>query len=238
MSLLDKTQVISTLGECMQFMAPANGGSIPDVNSDEYAQWQTAIQLKQEEASKRGFWRRLLTSDILQLRTGDTSVTLPTRFQRPNGLYSLVVDGVELCDPDRRDADDQSILVEMINDPTDEEFGLWRVTFAVPTAADQDAPIYYFATPPTPVESTDKLILPGDMVAFGAMIELFRTSNLVGSEDDAKQEYENRLQTYLNMEMLPGRSELLTFTRNPSKKNFTRSARRQYMIRPNRNGGF
>jgi hypothetical protein len=74
------------------------------------------------------------------------------------------------------------------------------------------------------------------MVAFGAMIELFRTSNLVGSEDDARNEYEQRLQTYLNMEMLPGRSELLTFTRNPGHKNYTHLARRQYAIRKDRIG--
>lgn len=217
----------------MTFMAPNAGGAVPSVDTDEYNQWRTLIQIKQEEAARRGFWRRLLTKDILSLREGDTEVTLPTRFQRANALYILSVAGVDLGDPDRiRETDDtQSAVPQMINDPDDEEFGLWKIIFNTAIAADEEAVIWYWATPPKPVDPTDKLLLPGDMVAFGALSEVFRSTNLEGSQDDARNEYENRLLSYLSLEMIPPRNELLTFTSNPRRINRTANARLQYQTR-------
>ena len=222
-----KQQVIETLSNVLSFMAPSLGGSVPSDNSDEYADWVRSIQTKYEEASRRGFWRRLLTKAELELTEGDTEVLLPINFQRANGLYILYVDGVDLADPDR-ELDDQDIWAEVINDPDDEDFGRWRLTFSKPVASTQTAPIWYFASPPIPNQASDKILLPGDMIAYGAMSEIFRHTNLEGSLDDARIEYENRLNTYLAMEEIPERHRLLTFTTNPQKINRSARAKSQY----------
>lgn len=217
----------------MNFIAPNAGGTIPDSNTPEYALWLLSIQTKYEEAARRGFWRRLLVKDTLSLREGDEAVTLPIQFTRANALYILAVGGVDLCDPDR-EPDGQSVFAQQITDPEDEEFGLWQLNFQVPVEADEEAIIWYFSTPPIPVDSTDKVLLPGDMIAFGALKEIFRATNLPGSQDDARDEYENRLNTYLALEMIPPRNELLTFTTNPRKTDRTVLARAQYSRRPGR----
>lgn len=216
-----------TVSDIMALMAPSAGGAVPDVNSEEYTQWLLFIQTKYEEASRRGFWRRLLKKSTLSLTEGDTEVLLPVDFQRANGLYILYVDGVDLCDPDR-EPDGQGIFAEVITDHNDADFGRWRLTFAEPVANTQTAPIWYFCTPPKPTEAADKLLLPGDMIAFGALSEVFRTTNLEGSQDDARIEYENRLSTYLAMEMIPPRNEILKFTTNPRGVDRLRLAKSRY----------
>ncbi len=221
------TQFIQTVSDIMSLMAPSAGGVIPDVDSEEYAQWLLFIQTKYEEASKRGFWRRLLKKGELTLAVDDESVLLPIDFQRANSLYICYIGGVDLSDPDR-EPDDQSIFVEMITDSTDLNFGRWRLTFSTPIETAEVAPIWYFCTPPKPEEGTDKVLLPGDMIAYGALSEVFRTTNLEGSQDDARTEYENRLAGYLSMEMIPGRGELLTFATNPSRVDRLVRARSRY----------
>lgn len=225
--MLEQSQRLQTLQDVLNFMAPSLGGSVPDENSEEFSQWLLAIQVKYEEASRRGFWRRLLTKDTVSLTEGDESIMLPARFQRANSLYIFYVDGVDLADPDRT-PDDQDIFAEQINDPDDLNFGRWRITFSTPVEETQTAPIWYFATPPFPEDLTDKILLPGDMVAYGAMSEIFRHTNLEGSLDDARIEYENRLATYLAMEEIPERNKLLTFVTNPKGLNRTDLARQQY----------
>lgn len=229
------SQVISTLGDVMSFMAPNLGGSIPAVDSEEYDAWKLAIQVKYEEAARRGFWRRLLVKDTLSLREGDESITLPTQFQRPNALYILSVAGEDLADPDRvMTEDSQTVFAQQITDPDDEEFGLWQLNFKTPIAEDEESVIWYWALPPMPTEAVDKLLLPGDMIAFGAMSEIFRSTNLEGSQDDARIEYENRMNNYLALEMIPPRNELLTFSSNPGNINRTARARAQYQFGRNR----
>lgn len=228
------TQYISTVSEIMSLMAPSAGGVIPDENSEEYAQWLLFIQLKYEEASKRGFWRRLLKKGTLTLTDGLTEILLPVDFQRPNSLYIAYIGGVDLADPDRV-YDGQGIFVEMVTDDTDEDFGKWKLTFTTAVEA-ESAPIWYFSTPPKPTLSTDKVLLPGDMIAFGALSEVFRTTNLEGSQDDARSEYENRLNGYLAMEMIPARHELLQFVSNPSQTDRLVRARNRYTVRPSRLG--
>lgn len=227
-------QYNETVSAIMNLMAPSAGGVVPDVDSEEYAQWLLFIQMKYEEASRRGFWRRLLKKSTLTLTEGDTEVYLPVDFQRANGLYILYVDEVDLCDPDRV-PDDQGIFAEIDTDVYEEDgvtpnanFGRWRLTFTAEIEATQDAPIWYFCTPPKPTAATDKVLLPGDMIAFGALAEVFRTTNLEGSQDDARNEYENRISTYLAMEMIPPRNEILTFATNPSHIDRTVQARNRY----------
>lgn len=225
-------QVISTVSDAMDFIAPNAGGAVPDASSAEYAQWLQALQLKQEEAARRGFWRSLLVTDTLSVIEGDESVLLPDQFQRANALYIFGMEGdeVDLADPDRLplNSDSQTIFLQKITDPEDTDFGLWQANFKTPITVAQDITIWYWATPPKPVDPDDKFLLPGDMVAFGAMTEIFRTKNLPGSQDDARIEYENRLETYLGLEMIPPRNELLSFSTNPQKINRTKAARLQW----------
>jgi len=212
--MLSVGQYNETISDIMNIMAPSSGGSVPDANSEEYGQWLLFIQMKYEESSRRGFWRRLLKKSTLSLTAGSVEVLLPIDFQRANGLYILFVDGIDLCDPDR-EADDQGIFAEVISTIGDVNFGRWRLTFIKPISKTVAAPIWYFSTPPKPTASTDKLLLPGDMIAFGALSEVFRTTNLEGSQDDARAEFENRLSVYLAMEMIPARNEILKFVTNP-----------------------
>lgn len=229
----EKTQFIETVSDVMKYMASFAGGVVPDENTDQYDNWLGYIQTKYEEASKRGFWRRLLTKDYLSLTAEDTEAYLPIRFQRPNSLYVLVVDGVDIADPDRV-PDEQDIFVELDNDPDSVNYGKWKVSFKTPIATTQEALIWYFSTPPKPTASTDKILLPGDMVAYGALSEHFRSSHLVGSQDDARQEYENRINTYLATEMIPARHELVKFVTNPQQIDRLKKARNQYAIRTDR----
>lgn len=229
-----KTQFTETVGDIMSLMAPSAGGTIPDEDSEEYAQWLLFIQMKYEEASKRGFWRRLLKKDYVELTEGDTQVYLPIDFQRPNSLYIAYIGGVDLSDPDR-EPDGQGIFVEMDTDPFEEDdttpntnFGRWRMTFTEEIGETETAPIWYSSTPPKPVEATDKVLLPGDMIAFGALAEVFRTTNLAGSQDDARQEYENRMNGYLALEMVPSRGEILSFVTNPAVVDRLVRARRRW----------
>lgn len=229
-----KGQYLDTVGGIMNLMAPSAGGVIPDVDSEEYAQWLLFIQTKYEEASKRGFWRRLLKKGEIELTEGDTEVYLPVDFQRANSLYICFVDDVDLCDPDR-EPDGQGIFAEIDTEPLEDDdttpnanFGKWRLTFTEEVAETQEAPIWYFCTPPMPEEDTDKVLLPGDMIAYGALSEVFRTTNLEGSQDDARTEFENRLSGYLAMEMIPPRNEILQFVTNPSGVDRLARARNRY----------
>lgn len=237
MALTNEPQFIGDVADVMAVIAPNAGGTIPDADSEEFAQWLLAIQMKYEEASRRGFWRRLLTKELIPLREDDTEIFLPDRFQRANSLYILAINNIDLMDPDRI-PDGQSAIPQLINDPEDEDFGKWKVVLERPITAEEtaeDAILWYWATPPKPNASEDIILLPGDMIAFGAMIEIFRAKNLPGSQDDARVEYENRLATYLAMESIPPRGELLTFVTNPRRIDRTRLARAQYTSRPNRN---
>jgi len=234
--MTENNQFLETISDIMGFIAPNAGGSIPSEDSDEYNTWLTAIQVKYEEASRRGFWRRLLTKDTISLTVDDEDVLLPTRFQRANSLYIFAVDGVDWADPDR-EPDDQSVFAQMITDYNDNDFGNWQLNFQTPIAETDTATIWYFATPPKPTESTDKVLLPGDMIAFGAMSEIFRTTNLEGSQDDARIEYENRMETYLGIETIPSRNDILKFQGNPRGWDYTARAKNQYANRPGRTGG-
>lgn len=228
-------QVLQTLSDILSFIAPSAGGAVPDITSTEYADWVRFVQVKQEEASRRGFWRRLLTRSDLVLAKGATSVLLPIQFQRANSLYICYVDGADLGDPDR-EPDSQGIFAQMITDPADANFARWQLTFTTGIATAQTAPFWFFAEPPIPTLPTDKVLLPGDMIAYGAMAEIFRTTNLEGSQDSATQEFENRLSTYLSMEMIPGKNELLTFDTNPRGVNRSLLARNRYRTRVDRVG--
>lgn len=228
-------QMLSTLSDVLSFMAPSLGGAVPSEDSDEYTDWVRFVNVKYEEASRRAFWRRLLTREDLTITADATEVLLPVRFSRANALYILYVDEVDLGDPDR-EPDEQDIFAEMVNDPDDDDFGRWKLTFSTAIETAQTAPFWYFATPPKLVDSTDKLLLPGDMIAYGAMAEVFRTTNLEGSQDDARTEYENRFANYLATEMIPERNKILKFISNPQGGSRSIRARNRYSIRPDRVG--
>lgn len=223
---------IRTLGEVLQAMAPFAGGSIPNDDTQEYEDWVNWVAQKQEEYARRGFWRRTLTRVEITLTEGYTTV-LPVRFHKPNGLFALVVDGVDW--QENPNTDDQHILIEMINDPDDENYGRWQMRFSTTVEAGTEAVMYYFANPPKPTSSTDILLLPGDMVAYGALQEYFRTTGSEGSEDKAEEMAENRFSEYLGLEVLPDKSELLVHSENITRVDYLATARNRYSSRPGRN---
>lgn len=227
------TNMFETVADVMNLMAPFAGGTVPTSTSTDYANWLRWIQEKYEESSRRGFWRRLLTKDTVSITANATTALLPVRFQRANSMYSFIVGEVDLADPDR-EADDQQIFTFLENDPTSVNFGRWRIDFKTAIATATTATIWYFATPPKPTSDTDKLLLPADMIAFGALIEHFRKASLPGSQDDSRIEYENRLNAYLAMEMIPGKHEILKFSTNPRTLDRLGVAKTRFSIREER----
>ena len=145
----------------------------------------------------------------------------------------LVVDGVDWQETPNNDG--QYVMIEMINDPEDENFGSWQMRFSVEVEAGTEAVIWYFSNPPKPVDSDDILLLPGDMVAYGVLQEYYRTTGAEGSEDKAEEMAEGRFLEYLGLETLPDKSDLLTHMESPTHVDRLVLARNQYRNRNRRN---
>jgi hypothetical protein len=187
----------------MSFMAPYAGGSIPASTDVDYGNWRRWIQLGQQDAANRGFWRRLLLPTTVTITKDEDSIDLPDNFHKVNGIYLLEVDGVDWNEPNNED--EQRLYVYM-----DPDTATWKCKFLgfTPTETVTDATLWYFYNPPVPVEETDPIYLDGEMVGFYALKEYFRKARQPGSQDDARIEYENRLQELLSLEVLPSKQEL------------------------------
>lgn len=227
---LEISTSIRTLVDVLNFMAPFAGGSVPDGDSQEYSDWVRWIQIKQEEYARRAFWRRCLTREIITLN-GETTV-LPDRFNRPNALYMLIVDGVDWNETPN--TDEQNVFVEMNNDPDDANFGKWQMRF-LNKADNDEAILWYFANPPKPTAESDILILPGDMIGYSALAEYFRTTGAEGSQDKAEEDAENRFIEYLSIEVIPDKSELLRNSESDTRVDRLATARSYYANRSRRN---
>lgn len=229
MTSLEISTNIRTLGDCFNAMAPFAGGTVP--TGSDLTNWTNWIVDKQEEYARRGFWRRCLTryEDTV---LGDTYV-LPDRFNRPNALFMFIVDGVDWNE--NANSDEQSLLVEMINDIEDEDFGKWQVRLLNEVTEQKDLILWYYSNPPKPVSTTDILLLPGDMLAYAGLGQYFRQQNQSGSQDDAEQAAENRFQEYLSLEAIPDKSQLLQFSEGEVHIDRLKKARGYYANRTGRN---
>lgn len=225
---MDVPQVISTLGEALEAMAPFAGGSIPGTNDPELANWKNWIAFGQEDAAQRAFWSCLLTKSTLAITANSETANLPDNFHKRNGIYILEVDGVDWSE--NNNTDEQSLFVA--KDPTTSQ---WQVRFTgfTPTA-DATATLWYYYNPPKPVEDDDKLWLDGKMIVFSALTEYYRQSGELGSLDDARQEYNNRLKELLALEQMPAKGELLSFRDQYDYTGLARNERRFYSGRTSR----
>lgn len=223
--MLEVQTAIQTVADVMNMMAPFAGGSVPNSTDTEYGDWLRWIQQKQEEYARRGFWRRCLTRVEMDL-DGETTL-LPDRFHKPNGLYMVIADGVNWMDPENED--DMSIFVEYVTDPDSDDYAKWQMRFSEEiTTTVEDAVVWYFANPPKPTASTDKLLLPADMIGYGALSEHYRTSGAEGSQDKAEQDAENRFQEYLMLEVIPSTNELLRMERDVNQTNYLNRMKTNY----------
>ena len=184
-------------------MAPYAGGSIPATNDIEYANWRRWIRLGQQDAANRGFWRRLLIPTTITITKDEDTISLPENFHKINGLYLLEVNGEDWAQPNNKAG--QRLYVYL-----DPDTATWKCKFLgfTPTETITDAVLWYFYNPPLPVEENDPIYLDGEMIGFYALKEYFRKARQPGSQDDARIEYENRLQELLALEMLPSKQEL------------------------------
>lgn len=198
--------VITTLAEVMSFMAPYAGSSIPAATDIEYANWRRWIQLGQQDAANRGFWRRLLIPTTVTITKGEDTISLPENFHKVNGLYLLEVNGVDWAQANNEAG--QRLYVYL-----DPQTATWKCKFLgfTPTETVDDATLWYFYNPPLPMEEEDPIYLDGEMIGFYALKEYFRKARQPGSQDDARIEYENRLQELLSLEVLPSRQELASW---------------------------
>lgn len=213
MTAINKRGVLLTVSNIMSFMASYLGGQAPSVSDEEYMEWLRWIQLGQQDAANRGFWRRLLTPATLSITANAETTDLPDNFFKVNGIYTFVVDGVDWSRPNNED--EMKLFVEM--NPTT---AVWRVRY-LPTAptTSEPATLWYFFNPPIPQADTDIVFLDGEMIAFYAIKEYFRKLKQFGSMDDARLEYENRFRELLNLEVLPSPQELISWSSYYEHKN-------------------
>lgn len=214
-------QTILNLGDALIAMAPYAGGSIPAATSSDYADWIRWIQLAQEDAAERGFWRRLLIKDTITIpvwtsETDEVVVDLPDDFHKINGLYALFVDDEDLSEPDN----ESGVRIYIQMDPTT---GKWQMRlFGYTCTTQKTAIIWYFFNPPLPTDEADVLLLNGQMILFGALKEYARKSRQPGSLDDYRIEYENRFNELLSLEMIPSKQELASWSnRLPARERNT-----------------
>lgn len=203
-------------------MARYAGGSVPATTDTKYSDWVRSIQLGQEDAAKRGFWGRLLTKADLTITEDEETAVLPDDFHKRNGIFVLLVDGVDWNDP--KNSADQTLHVEMrLSD------GKWIVRFTgfTPTA-DATGTLWYFYNPPVPEDEDDPLYLDGEMIMFYALIEYFRAKKQFGSLDDARLEYNNRFSELIGLEMLPSPHELLSWKPYNTYLNHSRTENQYY----------
>jgi hypothetical protein len=174
-------------------------------------------------SANRGFWRRLLLPTTVTITKDEDSIDLPDNFHKVNGIYMLEVDGVDWNEPNNED--EQRLYVYM-----DPDTATWKCKFLgfTPTQTVADATLWYFYNPPLPVEETDPIYLDGEMVGFYALKEYYRKARQPGSQDDARIEYENRLQELLSSEMLPSKQELARWSSYHQHLGQSASERRYY----------
>jgi len=200
-----KSDVFENLGDVLSGMAAYAGGSIPATTSTAYPQWVRWIQLAQYDIAKRGFWSRCLVKADLTITEDVDYVTLPADFFKRNGIYVLNVDGEDW-------ASNSNASGQRITCFKDQITGAWTVKFIgyTPTAS-ATGELWYFYNPPVPVEQADVIWFDGEMIMFGALKEYFRQSRQPGSQDDARNEYENRFQENLGLEVIPTPQELMSW---------------------------
>jgi hypothetical protein len=215
--------IIITLAEGMAFMAPYAGGSVPASTSIEYSQWRRWIQLGQQDAANRGFWRRLLIPKTITITKDVDYITLPANFHKVNGIYVLSVNDVNWAQPNNTDG--QKLWVYM-----DPDTATWKCKFVgfTPTETVADATLWYFYNPAQPTAEADPLYLDGEMIGFYALKEYFRKARQPGSLDDCRIEYENRFTELLSLEVLPSPQELISWASYETHLNHGVSERSYY----------
>lgn len=226
--------VLSTVTDVFSFIKPNVGGAVPDDDTEEYADWLRWIQVRQEEFARRGFWRRLLKKTTLNLTSGDEEALLPIDFHKPNGIYVFQVGDDDWNEP--LNGFQQTLFTELELDHEDANYGRWKVRFGEPVSGDGTATLWYFANPPMPTEGDDLVILPGDLLGYAIMSDYFRADGSEGSQDDARNEANNRFNEYMALEVLPNKQELLSWaTYSGPRRNLTVQGRNRFSSRPGRN---
>lgn len=220
--------VLLTVNDVMNFMASFAGGSVPADTDAQWDEWLRWIQLGQQDAANRGFWRRLLTKTDLTITAAAETTDLPDNFHKVNGIYALYVGDTDWSK--QGNADDVQLFVE-----TDPTTGDWRVRYLPEApATTETGELWYFYNPPVPEDADDPVILDGEMIGFYALKEYFRKLKQLGSLDDARVEYENRFRELLALEMMPSEQEMRGFTSSHSHYNTDPMSRNMYRGRTGR----
>lgn len=218
----NRQAMLSTLQEVMQAMASYAGGSIPSTNDSEYANWVSWINQGQEDAATRGFWSRLLTHADLSVVSDVDTANLPDNFHKRNGIFMLAVGDDDWSDSSL--GHEQGLFVN--KHPTT---GVWQVRFlGFMPSADATADLWYFYLPPKLVNPTDPVFLDGKMIMYYALAEYYRQAERLGSLDDARAEYNNRFIELLNVDQLPTRQDLVSFSSTSQARGQTTSERGYY----------
>lgn len=223
---------ITTVQGILEYVSSFVGGAIPDTDTDEYAEIIRWIQLGQQDMANRGFWRRLLTKADLSIVTDAETTNLPDNFYKVNGIYALFVDDVDWNEAGNED----EIRIFVETNPTT---GAWRIRWLPdPPTASSTGELWYFYNPPIIAEAADYIILDGEAIGFYVLKEYYRKLKQFGSLDDARIEYENRVNNLLSLEMLPSKQELSSFKSFQSQRGLRTIGRANYVSRGNRSRHF
>jgi hypothetical protein len=232
MTAINSRSAITTVQGVLEYVSSFVGGAIPQVGTDEYNELIRWIQLGQQDMAHRGFWRRLLTKADLSIVEDAETTTLPTNFYKVNGIFALIVDEVDWNEP--ANEDEVRIFVEV--HPTT---GAWRIRWlpdgAIKTATGD---LWYFFNPPVIQAAADNIILDGEAMGFYVLKEYYRKLKQFGSLDDARIEYENRVNNLLSAEMLPSKQEMTNFRSYGSQQGISSRGRAIYTGRGSRGRSF
>ena len=206
-------QLLLTLDDVLEALAPYAGGEVPDESDEEYGWWVTWVQRGQADMAKRAFWRSLLTPrETITVKSGLNKYYLPDDFYRHNGIFELIYNDVDISKKGNSLGMQIGVFQERVINESEQSVVKWYILFDQTFTEDTEMQLSYYAYPPIPTTGTDQLSLDGEAIMFYALTEYYRQTGEAGSQDDANQSYENRFNELISLENLPQNQETQSWT--------------------------
>lgn len=198
--------VIQTLSDLHQNFSDVLNEESPPATTDSLYKTRTRwFNLGQDDQARRWFLKSLLKSDTFPIVAGTASYLMPTDFDKPNGLlvFSSTNGGVIYTDPYARSNSVLSITRDFTT-------GRYRVTFTPTPGTNDTASFWYFAAPPKMVNASDVCLVDGDALIYYALTKYFFTNRQYLPMNEARTEYENRMNEVLANQEIPAPGSLLS----------------------------
>lgn len=215
-------QLLLTLGDVLEALAPYAGGEVPDSSDEEYGWLVTWVQMGQSDLAKRAFWRCLLTPlEDITIEAGSNKFYLPDDFYKHNAINMLVYEDVDISKEGNSLGMKIGVFQERIINEADQSEVKWYILFDQTFEVETTMMLSYYAFPPIPTTANDQLSLDGEAILFFALTEYYRQTGETGSQDDANQNYENRFNELISLENIPQDQERQSFAPTTAQKQAT-----------------